>query len=139
MIVRAARGEEREALENLQRRASLALPEYRAALEAHPDAIELPQAQVDRGDVLVAESDGRIVGFAALDDSELDGLFVEPDQWRRGIGRTLVEAATHEARRRGLSLSVGAGPSAKGFYERCGFRVEGEEATRFGPAMRMSR
>ena len=140
MIVRPGRPEERETLEELQRRASLALPEYRAALEAHPDAIELPQAQLDRGDVLVAEMDGRVVGFAAIEGGELDGLFVEPDCWHRGIGRALVEAATHEARRRGLSLvTVVAGPSAKGFYERCGFRAESEEATRFGPAVRMSR
>ena len=140
MIVRLARMDERDALENLQRRASLALEQYRDVLNANPDAIALPAAQVERGDVLVAETGGRLAGFAALEGSELDGLFVEPDQWRHGIGTVLVEAAVHEGRRRGLSLiTVVAEPSARTFYEKCGFRAEGEAQTRFGPAIRMSR
>ena len=139
LIIRLARPEEREDLEALQRRASMALPEYRAQLEAHPDAVDLPAEQIAHGHVLVAELDGEIAGFAAVVGSELDGLFVEPEHWRRGIGSALVEAATHDARRRGLSLSVTAGPNARAFYENCGFAVEGEAQTRFGPALRMSR
>ena len=121
------------------RRASLALDQYREQLEAHPDVFEVPTAQIERGDVFVAESDGQLAGFAALEGGELDGLFVEPEYWRRGVGTVLVERAVHEARRRGLSLTVVAGPEGRPFYESCGFRVEGEEATRFGPAFRMSR
>ena len=143
MIIRLARLEEREALEDLQRRASLALSEYRAQLVANPDAIELPAAHVERGEVVVAEIDGQIAGFAAIIESdqamELDGLFVEPNRWRKGIGSALAAVATHEARKRGLSLMVVAGPSARGFYEKCGFTPEGEAETRFGPALRMSR
>lgn len=138
--VRPALPEEREALEDLQRRASLALPDYREQLEANPDAIHLPTGQIARGDVLVAELDGQVAGFAALDGPELDGLFVRPDWWGRGIGRALIQEAVHESRRRGLSLvTVLASPGARQFYEKCGFLVEGEEQTRFGPALRMSR
>ena len=137
--IRPARADERERLEDLQRRASLALPEYWEQLVAHPDAVHLPSEQVDRGDVFVAEAGGEIVGFAALQGGELDGLFVEPGHWRKGIGSALVEAAVHEARRRGLSLHVIAGPAARGFYEKCGFAFEGPAQTRFGPAVRMSR
>jgi ribosomal protein S18 acetylase RimI-like enzyme len=32
-----------------------------------------------------------------------------------------------------------ANPGAQEFYESCGFSVEGEAVTRFGPALRMSR
>jgi GNAT superfamily N-acetyltransferase len=137
--IRLARPDERGDLEALQRRAATALPDYREQLEAHPDAIELPAEQIDRGEVLVAEVDGALAGFAAVIGGELDGLFVEPEQWRNGIGAALVEAAAHEARRRGLSLRVTANPTAVGFYERCGFSMEGETETRFGPAPRMSR
>ena len=137
--IRPARPDEREHLEKLQWRASTALPDYREQLEANPDAIELPAEQIARGEVLVAEVDGHVAGFAAVIGGELDGLFVEPELWRNGIGAELVEAAAHEARRRGLALSVTANPTALGFYERCGFSIEGEAQTRFGPAPRMSR
>lgn len=141
--IRLAVPGEREALEALQRRVSLA-GEYRQAIEAHPDAIDLQLTQVQKGDVFVAEVDGEISGFAALlleqDKAELDGLFVAPERQRAGIGTALVEAATHEARRRGLSLvTVVASPAARAFYERCGFAVEDVAETRFGPALRMSR
>ena len=64
--IRPALPEERLELEELQRRASLALETYREQLEANPDAIDLPAEQIERGDVLVAEMDGRLAGFAAV-------------------------------------------------------------------------
>ena len=141
--LRLASVDEHEALEALMRRASLANEDDRPNLEAHPDAIDLPVEQIARGDVVVAELDGRPAGFAAVvaeeHHAELDGLFVEPEQWRRGIGAALVDAAVHKARRQGLALMVVANPAAREFYERCGFTLEGEAITRFGPALRMSR
>jgi N-acetylglutamate synthase-like GNAT family acetyltransferase len=143
MRIRWAEPSEREALEELQRRASLAIPEYREQLKAHPDAIHLPAEEIALGQVHVAEEHGQPVGFAAVIVSEkaavLDGLFVEPELWGRGIGRALVDHSVHLARRKGLTLSVIASPSASGFYEKCGFAVEGDANTRFGPALRMSR
>jgi GNAT superfamily N-acetyltransferase len=137
--LRLARPEEHGELEELQRRASLELPEYRDQLLANPDAVHLPPAQIANGQVIVAELGGEIAGFAAVVGGELDGLFVEPDLWGGGIGKALVDAAIHEARQRGLSLTVIANPRAKGFYESCGFTLEGEEQTRFGPGLRMSK
>jgi GNAT superfamily N-acetyltransferase len=139
LMIRLARPEEREELEELQRRASLELPDYREQLLANPDAIHLPPAQIANGQVLVAELDGRIGGFAAVVGGELDGLFVEPELWRRGVGAALVDEATLVARRKGLALTVTANPSAREFYAKCGFSLESEVQTRFGPALRMSR
>ena len=144
MLIRLARSAERCRLESLQRRASLALGTYNAQLEANPEAIQLPARQIALGQVLVAEIDGEIVGFAVVLDEEgqaaLDGLFVEPSRWRQGTGAALVNAAVHLARDRGMTLmTVVAEPAARAFYEKCGFTVEGEEQTRFGPALRMSR
>jgi GNAT superfamily N-acetyltransferase len=143
ITIRLARPEEREELEALQRRASLALDEYREQLTAEPDAIQLPIEQIERGEVIVAELYDRLAGFAAMlvdeDVFELVGLFVDPDLWRRGIGAALIDIAVHQARRLGLAMMVIANPSAREFYEKCGFTVEGEAETRFGPALRMSR
>ena len=139
LTLRLARPEEHDELEDLQRRASLELPEYRDQLIANPDAIHLPPAQIANGQVIVAEVDGEIAGFAAVVGGDLDGLFVEPDLWGSGIGRALADAAAHEARKRGLALTVVANPRARRFYEHCGFTVEGEVETRFGPGLWMSR
>ena len=143
LTIRLARLEERDALEELQRRSSLALGEYREQLEAEPDAIDLPIEMIERDEVFVAELDDSVAGFAVLfigdHEAELDGLFVEPELWRRGIGAALVDVATHEARNHGLALMVVANPSAREFYEKCGFAIEGEAQTRFGPAIRMSK
>ena len=141
--LRPARAPERQQLEDLQRRASLAVPEDRPHLEAHPEAIALPIDVIERGEVTVAEVDGQIAGFAVVQRhdgyTELDGLFVEAGMWGRGIGRALADEATHAARRSGHALVAIVGLEARGFYERCGFASEGPAQTRFGPALRMSR
>jgi GNAT superfamily N-acetyltransferase len=134
---------ERGALEELQRRASLMWEEDRDALLAHPDAIELPLEQITAGRTIVAESAGVLLGFAVVlrredGDAELDGLFVEPSQWRQGIGRALVEQAEHLAARDGSAiLWVIANTRALDFYGTCGFVTVGEVATRFRPVPRM--
>lgn len=101
LTIRLAQPEERDALEELQWRASTALREYREQLLANPDAVHLPPAQIANGQVLVAEFEGRTAGFAAIVGGELDGLFVEPELWRRGVGAALVDAATNRHGGRG--------------------------------------
>lgn len=143
--LRPARADERQALEALQRRASLALEEYRAALLAHPDAIDLPAGQIEAGQIVVAESHGALIGFAAVvpredGKAELDGMFVDPDHWRRGIGSRLMSAAEAlaVAGRAGF-LCVIANPGAEAFYSSCGFRTTGRRQMRFGPALVMEK
>jgi predicted N-acetyltransferase YhbS len=148
MRVRAAAADEAASLEQLQRRSSEVWEEYREQLAAHPDAIELPQAFIDNGFVRVAvDDDDKPTGFSVVIPGspaesaahELDGLFVEPDAQRGGIGRTLVEDACVRARAAGASaLCVIAGP-AQPFYERVGFELVSSAQTRFGPAVRMRR
>jgi GNAT superfamily N-acetyltransferase len=134
---------ERRALEDLQRRASLVWEDDRDALLANPDAIELPLEQITDGRTIVAENVGELLGFAVVlrrddGDAELDGLFVDPTQWRHGIGRELLEQAERIATSEGAaSLWVTANTRALGFYGACGFVTVGEVATRFRPAPRM--
>ncbi len=85
ITLRPARPDERLALEELQRRASLVWEEYRAELLAHPDAIDLPADQVCGWRRLCRQRPARrhILGFSVVlaredGDAELDGLFVEP-------------------------------------------------------------
>lgn len=112
---------------------------------AHPDAIELPLQQIEGGNVVVAEVTGSIKGFAAIlprqdGNSELDALFVEPDLWRQGIGRQLVEHCCHIARGAGSAeLHVVGNPHAERFYEASGFKTVGTQKMRFGVGLLMKR
>jgi GNAT superfamily N-acetyltransferase len=143
VVIRLARCDEQKALENLQRRASLMWEEYREAILAHPDAIELPLEQIEAGCAYVAELGGKAVGFFVIlrrsdGEVDLDGLFVDPAMWKMGIGRLLVVEAGRVAASEGAGLlCVVANPRAQGFYAACDFELAGEEQTRFGVGLSM--
>jgi GNAT superfamily N-acetyltransferase len=140
-VCRLATGAEQKALEALQWRASLNNPGDRAALLANPDAIELPLAQIDNGQVFVAERAGVMLGFAAVlpredGQMELDALFVEPFAWKQGIGRILLTRCLDAVRASGArTLHVVGNPHAEGFYRACGFEHVGTSQTRFGSGL----
>jgi len=141
LLIRTAVESEREALEALQWRASLNNPGDREALLANPDAIEIPADQLSSGLVFVAEIGSRMIGFASVlirsdGDIDLDGLFVEPAEQRRGVGRALVErCATFAQERQAKALHVVGNPHAADFYQAAGFEQMGVSETRFGPGL----
>ncbi|MEM7123277.1 MAG: GNAT family N-acetyltransferase [Pseudomonadota bacterium] len=76
--------------------------------------------------VRVAEdADGSVIGFLCLEGSLIDQLFVAPRHQKRGVGSKLLDDA--KARQsKGLSLhTFQANRSARGFYEKRGFRAVG--------------
>ena len=93
----------------------------------------------DPGEVLVAEVDGEVAGYATLHQwspipshahvLELNGMAVDPGHQGRGVGRALLEACVAGARQRGarkLTLRVlGFNHRARRLYESSGFQVEG--------------
>ena len=68
--------------------------DYRRAIAKHRWTMQLPAELICRGQVLVAEMHRSIAAVATVlpsgQDVELEGLFVEPSLWRKGIGRKLV-------------------------------------------------
>ncbi|MGW1804038.1 N-acetyltransferase family protein [Streptomyces sp. NPDC002078] len=96
-------------------------------------------------DYLVAETDGRIVGYVRIGRPtplasnahvlQIQGLAVAEAARGRGLGRMLVRAAVEEARERGarrLTLRVlGHNAPARALYESEGFVVEGVQPEEF--------
>ena len=87
---------------------------------------------------LVAEVDGKIVGFAALSAASTrrcyagvaeNSVYVARDARGRGIGRALLEKLISRARLAGIwTIQTSIFPENRaslGLHERCGFRVVG--------------
>lgn len=73
----------------------------------------------------VAESEGRLVGFAALEIysrklAEVRSLAVAPEFQGKGVGRSLVQQCVERARKRDI-LEVMAITSSEVFFRSCGF------------------
>lgn len=75
---------------------------------------------------VVAEDDGRVVGFTDVDATGyLDMMYVDPDAARRGVATALLAWAVEEATRAGAaSLRTHASITARPFFEAHGFRVD---------------
>ena len=143
-LIRDARAVDLPALRSVFERASLSNAGDRAALQAHPEALEFswPTAPGARCRVAVDTLGAGVVGFATTTEAdgvvELVDLFVDPDRTRQGIARSLVDDVVAWARANGAHrIAVDGNPHARGFYEAVGFVVEGEVSTEFGPGLRL--
>jgi ribosomal protein S18 acetylase RimI-like enzyme len=115
-------------------------PEYLAGLDAAPRA-RFWRETLERGDdVLVAECDGRVVGFAGIGPSrdedgsgELYAIYVLPEAWGTGAGRRLMTAAVGRLAGLGFAKAIlwvlKDNPRARRFYEAGGWRADGEQRT----------
>ena len=72
-------------------------------------------------EVWVAEVDGRIGGFVALDGEMLDQLFIAPAMQRQGVGERLLNMAKEVSPRRLRLYTFQKNTPARHFYEARGF------------------
>ena len=78
----------------------------------------------------VAETDGEVTGFVALDGDEVTWLYVDPVRYRRGIGRALLRHAVAHAGECAEVTVLDGNPAALALYRSEGFEVR---ETRTGP------
>lgn len=103
---------------------------YRASKVGHPflseEALALDRAEIIALSIPVArqlvwEEDGEVVGFIALVENHVGGLFVLPSYHRRGIGTRLMRHVQEMYARLTVDVYV-VNENARRFYEKCGFR-----------------
>jgi GNAT superfamily N-acetyltransferase len=94
-------------------------------------------------DVFVAESEERVIGFAAAGPArdehksappaELFALYVDPQEWGKGLGRSLLERVETALRDRGFEEAglwvLEDNPRARRFYEKAGWVADGATDT----------
>lgn len=89
------------------------------------------------GLVVVAEGDGKVVGFSNYGPSrhdpdwgELYAIYVHPDHWGEGHGRDLITATEHELAGLGHDRAylwvLDRNERARAFYERQGWTINDE-------------
>lgn len=129
-------------LQRVFRAASLSNERDAPLLLANPEHLVFAGAGIADGRTRLVE-DTRVFGFATVvpgEDGapELDDLFVDPPDQRRGIARQLVLDAVHRAHESGhAGLFVTANPHALGFYRSVGFVEIGQVDTELGSGARM--
>jgi putative acetyltransferase len=110
----------------LWRRArEVSLPEFQRT-KGYPfesDCRYLREHVLPNNQLWVAELDGRPVGFMAIRQDFIDLLYVDPDHWRQGIGRQLLEFARALSPRHLRLFTLQINVNARAFYETNGFRL----------------
>ena len=134
-MIREARADEAATLAAIQRDASL------AAL-AHifpPDQYPYPMDEVterwvealadEEVAVFAFDQEGETVGVAGARAEWLDGLYVLPEWWSRGVGRALHDHVLEHLRAAGSKecrlWALEHNARARGFYERLGWHEDG--------------
>ena len=90
-----------------------------------------PQAEeaIRQIETLWAVDDGNaLIGFMGIQSGKIEMLFLHPDYFRKGIGRTLIQKAVSEAGVEYVDVNE-QNPQAVRFYEKMGFRTFRRDST----------
>jgi ribosomal protein S18 acetylase RimI-like enzyme len=86
---------------------------------------ETPLEQCDW--TLVAELDGRVVGYVAVTANHIENLYIDPEAQGRGVGRMLLAAVEQRVIGPVTLRCLTANTRARALYERSGFAVTRDE------------
>jgi diamine N-acetyltransferase len=149
LTIRRAGGKDAETLYAIHRESALTAyvdifpPDRYAFPDEEMRAHWVASLEDDDTDVVIAERDGRPVGFAGVSPGWLKNLFVVPDEWGRGAGSALHDEAVALLRAKGEGARLWVleqNERARRFYERRGWVFEGErrpsEYPPYPPALR---
>jgi GNAT superfamily N-acetyltransferase len=133
-VIRDARPDEADELAAIQREASLAAYPHIFPPELYPfptDAVQerWREAVADPALEVIVADEGRPVGVVMTRPEWLDGLYVLPEWWSRGIGRALHDEVLARQRAGGSTTChlwvLEHNDRARRFYERLGWHEDG--------------
>lgn len=86
---------------------------------------------------IVAEQANSLIGFASLEASYVDFMYVHPDSQRQGVAQTLLQHLEEVVIKSGITeLESDVSKAARLFFEKNGFVVQHENTfDRFGVSM----
>jgi N-acetylglutamate synthase-like GNAT family acetyltransferase len=131
LVIRPAAPSDVDVLTDLAMRSKASHGYDAAFMERCREELAISERTLRERDVWLAEADGAIVGFFALEPPakgvcEVNPIFVEPHLQQGGFGRALwrkLEERAHHAGARRIGLD--SDPNAVGFYEKMGLKVTG--------------
>jgi GNAT superfamily N-acetyltransferase len=104
-------------------------------------------AATDAAGVFVAEEEGRVIGFANVGPclheegtGEVYAIYVRPGSWDTGSGLALMNAGVAWLARRwpeAVLWVAEENPRARRFYERYGWKMDGERVAEVAPGARI--
>ncbi|MEV6162680.1 GNAT family N-acetyltransferase [Streptomyces sp. NPDC052052] len=123
ILLREACAEDAEALTGLFLASRAAAMPYLPKVHSDEDTLAWMTHVVLPGTtVWVAESGtGEVLGFASVDGTELEHLYLRPDVRRRGIGSSLLARVRESAPEELTLYAFQRNTGARAFYERHGF------------------
>jgi len=139
--VREAKPEEQRELTRLCVRATMKAGYDEAFIDRTMPALTITVPLISAKYVQVAQDgSSEVVGVVWVTPTALqgiallNGLYVDPARWRRGIARVLFGAAVTRAKEmKAGAIMIYAEPSAEGFYKRMGAIRIGEGPFYFSP------
>ena len=119
--------------------------ELRGSFDARafiPLAVDSERDYINACVMFVAQQEDDVVAFAGIDDPYLAWLYVDPDHYRRGIGRALLRHCLAQLGEDAWTRACGNNLPALNLYRSEGFVVEsrfiGDNAGYPGPVVRLA-
>lgn len=119
--------------------------------ERHAQWVERLAEPETGAETLVAEEDGRVIGFAGFGPSrdedappatgEVYAIYLQPEWFGRGVGRELFAHANGRLRELGYARAtlwvLATNERSRRFYERAGWTFDGTESTHQSQCLNM--
>lgn len=124
-MIRQHNSDDTDAVVDVWRSASALAHPFLASSFIEQEADNVRNVYMKYAETWVTEIDGMVVGFIAMIDNEIGGLFLDPQYHGRGLGRAMVDKAV--SMKGPLNVEVFAQNTVgRRFYAAYGFRGSDE-------------